>query len=353
MEHLEVLNLKQWFLLQKRDLPWRNNASPYAVWVSEVMLQQTQVAVVIPYFTRWMERFPTIPILAKTPIEEVLKAWEGLGYYSRARNLHEGARYVVDRHAGELPTTGAELKKIKGLGPYTVGAILNFAFHQRAAAVDGNVLRVLARYYCLDDDICKPKTVKKIQNLAYGLLPEQEPWLVSEALIELGATICSRQPKCLQCPLKASCKGFLTGRSQELPIKSAKSVTHSLFRTVAIVICQDHVLINQREQGKVMADLFEFPYFEMIGPEESLTQQQKRVKKGLNINAQWQQTLPEVKHSFTKYRALLFPQLYIAKTLEKIEGFEWHPLDSLHQLPFSSGHRRILANLSDILPARN
>jgi len=342
MKDDQVLQLKEWFLLQRRDLPWRENASPYAVWVSEVMLQQTQVAVVIPYFMRWMERFPSVAALARAPVEDVLKVWEGLGYYARARNLHEGARYVVQHYNGELPSTDAELSKIKGLGPYTVGAILNFAFRKKATAVDGNVLRVLARYYCLDDDICKPKTVKKIQALTYALLPDQEPWIVSEALIELGATICSRTARCQECPLRATCKGFLSGKSGELPVKSAKTAATPLFRSVAVVICKGHVLVRKGEKGKIMADLFEFPYFEMDHAEESPKRQQEMATVKLGMPLKWQRTLPEVKHSFTRYRALLIPQLYEAKRLQAVNGYEWHPFGSLQQLPFSSGHRRIL-----------
>lgn len=348
MKYQQVLQLKEWFLFQRRDLPWRENASPYAVWVSEVMLQQTQVAVVIPYFMRWMEQFPSIHALACAPVEEVLKAWEGLGYYARARNLHEGARYVVEHYAGELPSTEIELKKIKGLGPYTVGAILNFAFRKKAAAVDGNVLRVLARYYCLEDDICKPKTVRKIQALTYDLLPDQEPWIVSEALIELGATLCSRTPKCLDCPLHESCTGFLSGKSGDLPVKSAKAATTALFRSVAIIVCKGHVLISKGAKGKIMADLFEFPYFEMIHPQQSLEEQKEAIAEKFGINLQWERSLPEIKHSFTRYRALLIPQLYKTKKLQEINGFEWHPIEGLRQLPFSSGHRRLLSSLLDV-----
>jgi A/G-specific adenine glycosylase len=183
MQTCEVEKLRSWFLSQRRDLPWRENTTPYAVWVSEIMLQQTQVAVVIPYFQRWMDKFPTICSLAAASIEEVIKEWEGLGYYARARNLHAGAQYVVKNHAGELPETEAELRKIKGLGDYTIGAIRSFAFNHKAATVDGNVLRVLARYYGISDDISKMKSVKKFQGLAQSLLPEIEPWIISESLM--------------------------------------------------------------------------------------------------------------------------------------------------------------------------
>lgn len=341
----EIEKLKEWFLSQRRDLPWRENPSPYAVWVSEVMLQQTQVSVVIPYFLQWMERFPTIKALATASVEEVVKQWEGLGYYSRARNLHEGARYIVENYAGELPCSESELRKIKGLGPYTVGAILGFAFRQKAAAVDGNVLRVLSRFYALLDDISKTKTVKSIQKMAHDLLPDEEPWVISEALIELGATICTRTPKCSQCPLKAGCQGFLTGKAHELPVKSAATAVTPLFRAVAVIVSKGHVLVRQGEKGKVMADLYEFPYFEMKNAETDVEYHTKQVKAELKLQVDWQQSFPSVKHSFTRYRALLIPNLFHANKQVSINGFEWHSFESLKTLPFSSGHRRILNHL--------
>lgn len=345
MESREVKNLKAWFLSQRRDLPWRDNPTPYAVWVSEVMLQQTQVAVVIPYFLRWMEKFPSIEALAKASLEEVVKEWEGLGYYSRARNLHEGARFVLEKHCGILPSNEKQLKEIKGLGDYTVGAILGFAFHQKAAAVDGNVLRVLSRYYSITDDICKSKTVQAIRQKTLDLLPEIEPWFVSEALIELGATVCSRTPKCHTCPLNHSCKAFLEGKAHELPVKSIKIATIPLFRAVAVISCKGKFLVGKGASGKVMADLFEFPYFEMDNSDLDLESHGNWLKSEYKLETEWKRELPQVKHSFTRYRALLLPQLYTIEKISDVKGFEWHTLESLKKLPFSSGHRRILANL--------
>jgi len=336
-----LAKLKTWFLSQQRDLPWRNHPIPYAVWISEVMLQQTQVAVVIPYFERWMRRFPSILDLAGASIEEVLKEWEGLGYYARARNLHAGARYVVDHYQGELPSSAEKLKKIKGLGPYTIGAILNFAFHQRIPAVDGNVLRVLARYYGIADDICKPKAIKQIYSLTETLLPEKEPWVISEALIELGATICGRQPKCVQCPLNKQCQAHLKGLTDVLPFKAPRMPTTVLHRSVAIIHNGKEILISRGVKGKVMQDLYEFPYFEKT----TTASLHEQIKERFEIDVQQQQVLPEVKHSFTRYRAHLFPCLFKTDTRKNIEGHEWASFQLLEQYPFSSGHRRIVNSL--------
>lgn len=349
MNALDLKKLKYWFLAQRRDLPWREDPSPYAVWVSEVMLQQTQVSVVIPYFLRWMRRFPTIESLAKAPVEAVLKEWEGLGYYSRARNLHQGARYVAEHHHGVLPNSAEALKLIKGLGDYTVGAILSFAFHQRAAAVDGNVLRVLARYYCIHEDICQGKVQKKVKSLATELLPQKEPWVISEALIELGATICMRKPKCHECPLSGNCQAFIKGEADKLPIKGAQAAVTPLFRLVPVIACGNRLLIGRGEQGKVMADLFQFPYFDVAHAGHDLEEQKAiikaKLKKSFSLSAEWKRELPQVKHSFTRYRACLMPHLYAMTKEKEIDGFEWMDIEQLKQVPFSSGHRRIFGDL--------
>ena len=346
MNQTNLSFLQKWFLLQRRELPWRQipAPSPYAVWVSEVMLQQTQVAVVVPYFERWMQRFPTIESLAKAPIEEVIKEWEGLGYYSRARNLHNGAQHVLENFGGVLPASAEALQKIKGLGPYTVGAILNFAFHQRVPAVDGNVQRVITRYNNITDDICKSKTIKEIYQAVESILPEQEPWIISEALIELGATICGRRPRWSECPLKNGCKGYLSGNADQLPVKSVKTTTTLLYRSVAVIIANHHVLVRQGAKGKVMADLYEFPYFEHDEAVVSQKETTKQIGKKLGLKVCWDQKLPEVQHSFTRYRATLFPSIYKTSDDEilAIEDHEWHSIKSLGSLPFSSGHRRIL-----------
>lgn len=342
-------SLQEWFLSQQRDFPWRENPSPYAVWVSEVMLQQTQASVVTPYFLRWMKRFPTIKALANASIEEVLKEWEGLGYYSRARHLHAGARYVVENHEGQLPHDAHALKKIKGLGAYTIGAILSFAFHQKQAAVDGNVLRVLTRFYALTDDISKQTTVKKIQEMAQNLLPEEEPWVVVEALIELGATICSRSPKCTQCPLRAGCAAHKQGLANELPIKSVKTAVTQLHRAVALITHCDQILVKQEKEGNIMADLYEFPYFEMELPDADPTTVSQWLREKLEIDTSWNGTLQQVKHSFTRFRATLFPHIFTTYQTKNVSGYQWLPIQQLTQLPFSAGHRRILASFTQTI----
>lgn len=337
--------LKAWFLRQRRDLPWRNNPSPYAVWVSEVMLQQTQVSVVIPYFERWMQVFPTIHDLAKADLDTVIKIWEGLGYYSRARNLHQGARYIVDNYDAILPNSAEKLQKIKGLGPYTIGAILSFAFHQRKAAVDGNVTRVIARFNGFSDEISKASSIKQIHDLTERFLPEKEPWVISEALIELGAIVCSRKPKCFECPLNQGCKAFLAGTAEQLPYKSAKTVITQIHRAVAIVSCQDEVLIHRGSKGKIMSDLHEFPYFDMPAPLSDPQIMTQWLHNQFHLTAFWQNSLKEVGQSFTRYKAQLYPQSFKTNEQLHVEGHQWIHKKKLKDLAFSSGHKRILAQI--------
>lgn len=337
--------LKKWFLSSKRDLPWRQNPTPYAVWISEVMLQQTQVAVVIPYFNRWMQAFPSIEALAIASLEEVIKAWEGLGYYSRARHLHQGAQYLVEHCQGELPADEKELKKIKGLGHYTIGAILSFAFHQKKAAVDGNVLRVLARYFQIEEDIAKTSTIKKLRDFAESILPDEESWISSEALIELGATICSRKAICQECPLKSNCQSYLHGLSDKLPIKTKAIKTQYLYRAVAIVKCGDYFLVKKGKKGEIMSDLYEFPFFEVSQEGITLKKLQENIKLHWNLTVHLLQSLSSIEHGFTRYQARLDPCVFNCLEMSPVKDLEWLDTKSLKQKAFSSGHRRIFQSL--------
>ncbi len=333
--------LRRWFINNQRDFPWRQHPTPYAVWVSEVMLQQTRASVVIPYFERWMALFPTIQQLSEASLEAVIKAWEGLGYYSRARNLHEGAKYVVEHFGGCLPEEEELLQRIKGLGPYTIGAIRSFAFHKRAPAVDGNVMRVMARYHDLHEDISKSRTVVQLRELTYDSLPEKDPHLVMEGLIELGATLCGKQPLCLQCPLNESCKGFANGTAQQLPIKKKPPATEFLSRAVALIRYGDFLLVKKCLKGEIMSDLHEFPYIEQVDPARVMLEFHQKFGQITFVR-----TLPQVQHSFTRYRVTLTPYCFVHTEREEISGFFWHPASHLHELPFSSGHRRLLELLS-------
>jgi A/G-specific adenine glycosylase len=334
--------LNSWFNQSKRELPWRENPSPYAVWVSEVMLQQTQVAVVVPYFLRWMDRFPTVQALADASLDEVIKMWEGLGYYSRARNLHQGAKMVVEHFQGKIPDNAKDLISIKGIGDYTVGAILSFAFHQRISAVDGNVIRVLTRFLRIEEDIAKPRVVKQLRETLQKMLPEEESWVFNEALIELGATICQKKPKCGSCPLNLTCESFSANVAEQLPYKSSKTQIEALYRIVALLECSGHFLVRRVAKGEIMSDLHEFPYFDAppLGIDEKAVQQKMQKEFGLQTSVK--AALPNVSHSFTRFRVKLYPYHLVAKSFKAIPGYQWIEFEEMQKLAFSSGHRKVL-----------
>lgn len=339
-----VKQLRPWFLKNKRDLPWRKAPSPYHVWISEVMLQQTQVNVVIDYYNRWLKQFPTVQKLAEAPLEEVLKCWEGLGYYSRAKNLHKGAKYIVENFNGSLPEKKEELLQIPGLGPYTVGAIRSFAFHQRAAAVDGNVMRVLTRLHAIDENICTSKTQKKLWQMAEEMLPKEKPWEISEALIELGALICKKKPLCSSCPLKAHCKAYQTQTAENYPVKSKSIPITYLYRTVAVIQNGKKILIRKVPEGEIMGGLHEFPFIETPSEEDLVD----AFFETFQIPLTPLKRLKPVKHSFTRFQVHLDPYIMVTKQSRTPSDYFWISLDEIRKLPFSSGHRKILDLLHTI-----
>lgn len=341
MQKFPIDLLKEWFVANKRILPWRENPTPYRVWISEVMLQQTQVSVVIPYFERWMNAFPTIEALATSSLENVLKHWEGLGYYSRARNLQLGAQKIVAEYAGELPNSPEALSAIPGIGPYTCGAVLSFAFKQKAAAIDGNVLRVLSRFLACDEEIDLPHVKKRLQKYAQGILPQEEPWLVSEGLIELGALVCAKKPVCGTCPLQESCGAFRHQLQHLLPKKKARPACIELVRQVALIRCGEYYAVHKGIKGKLMADLYEFPFLEVEHGEVT-----HQFEKAWNMELNYKKALTTQQHSFTRYRAHLFPHVLETKT--PMGMYLWKTIDEMRQLPFSSGHKRILQELHSI-----
>ncbi|AIQ50543.1 A/G-specific adenine glycosylase [Paenibacillus sp. FSL R7-0331] len=259
-------NLLEWYKVQKRNLPWRRHRNPYYIWISEIMLQQTRVDTVIPYFNRFIERFPTVESLADAPEEDVLKCWEGLGYYSRARNLQHAAKQVKDQYGGEVPNDRDAVFSLKGVGPYTAGAILSIAFNRPEPAVDGNVMRVLSRYFLLEDDIAKVPTRVKMERLAAELIPEGEASHFNQALMELGALICTpKSPRCLICPVMEHCAARLAGCETSLPVKTKAKPPRPEERLAALITGSgEHagkVLIRQRPQSGLLARMWELPHW--------------------------------------------------------------------------------------------
>jgi A/G-specific adenine glycosylase len=345
----DLHKLVLWFCQERRDLPWRRSSSSYAVWISEVMLQQTQVSVVIPYFNRWMERFPNVESLAAATLDDVIKLWEGLGYYSRARNLHIAALQIVGQWAGDLPRTQEELLAIKGMGPYTANAVRAFAFGDRCVAVDGNVARVGARYLGISESTSKAAVRRQIAHELELGLPEVSPQLAAEGLIELGATLClPRNPQCTKCPLQAGCYANETGRQAEFPMTEKRAETILLRRLVVVVGSNGHLLLRRGEEGKVMAGLYEFPYFDWDEREPTQADAIGRVWQAYHFEPLSCSPLTPVQHSFTRYRAQLLPWYLEIATPREMKGFEWHSIEVCNRLPFSSGHRKLLRQVTAI-----
>jgi len=326
--------LHLWFQTAKRSLPWRENPTPYRVWVSEIMLQQTRASVVVAYFERWMQQFPDVETLARAPLEQVIKAWEGLGYYSRARNMHAAAREIVKNHEGRVPESREKLLQLPGLGSYTAGAILSFGFRQRAAAVDGNVTRVMCRYAWIDERVDRGATKKKIEAVTEQFLDEKEPWVTAEALIELGATVCTPRPKCGECPLRVGCEAFRRNAADALPLLAERAKTVQLRRTVLVIESGEFVLVKKNTEA-LMRDLWEFPFVEG----------NKIPKTWMRVPLHLEHRLQTVKHSFTRFSATLFPVCFRTPKRLPVEGFTWVKLSELTTLPFSSGHRKIVEEL--------
>ncbi|MEI4770163.1 A/G-specific adenine glycosylase [Psychrobacillus sp. FJAT-51614] len=256
--------LVSWFEEEKRDLPWRKTKDPYKIWVSEVMLQQTKVDTVIPYYERFISKYPSLESLASADEEELLKEWEGLGYYSRARNLQAGVKEVVEDYGSIVPSTRKEISKLKGVGPYTAGAVLSIAYSVPEHAVDGNVMRVLSRLLLIKEDIAKPKTKKVFEEAVMELIDRENPSSFNQGLMELGAVICTpTKPKCLLCPVREYCTAFFEGMQEELPVKTINKKT-KIHKMKAVVIEEDgKILLEKRPSKGLLANMWQFPMVEL------------------------------------------------------------------------------------------
>lgn len=254
-------NLLRWYRASHRQLPWRSSISAYRTWVSEIMLQQTRVEAVIPYFERFLYVLPTLSDLASAPDDLLHKLWEGLGYYSRVRNMKKCAQVCVERYGGELPSSYEELRKLPGIGPYTAGAIASIAFHERVAAVDGNVLRVFSRILANEEDICKEATKKHYQTYVGDFLPDSADMRdFNQAVMELGALICApnKEPACMRCPIACQCKAYQRGIQQELPIKSGKKARRIEEHTVLVFLKEGRIALCQRPDKGLLANMYGF-----------------------------------------------------------------------------------------------
>lgn len=295
--------LLRWYEKNKRNLPWRKTRDPYTVWVSEIMLQQTQVSTVIPYFERFMERFPTVKKLAGAAEEEVLALWSGLGYYRRAKLLHGGAKKVVQEFGGRLPQDVAQLRELPGIGAYTAGAVASIAFGKAEPLVDGNVVRVLSRVFALKGHAKENKLQKLIWDHAAELLPKKNPGDFNQALMELGATVCrAALPSCAQCPVADLCRAYRTGRPEDFPEPAPSHKTVRLKRMVAVCRQSGKILLVRRRESRWFQGLWELPhdfFADSPNPYQGLT---KFLNRSLGISLKTPQEIRPTEHSITHHR---------------------------------------------------
>lgn len=255
--------LLDWYQRHKRALPWRETTDPYLIWLSEVILQQTRVAQGLPYYQRFAETYPTVQDLAAAPEDEVLRLWQGLGYYSRARNMHHTARQIVEQYGGEFPDRYSELLKLRGVGNYTAAAIASFAFREKVAVLDGNVFRVLARVFGLSEDIAVPASRKVFQQLADQLIPADAPDTFNQAIMEFGAIQCTPlMPDCLFCPLQQTCFAFNHGLVQELPVKAKAKAARPRFFHYMVFELEGNYYLRKRLGGDIWEGLYDFYLYE-------------------------------------------------------------------------------------------
>jgi A/G-specific adenine glycosylase len=354
MTELEQIadRILSWYARAKRDLPWRNTRNPYFIWVSEVMLQQTQVDTVIPYYHRFLKQFPTIETLAKASLQEVLKAWENMGYYARARHLHAAAREIVERRGGKIPKTCDELIGLPGIGTYTASAILSFAFDMKFPTVDGNAQRVLCRLYAIQKPIDLSNTQSEIHALAAKMIPSEDPASFNHGIMELGATICRpRNPLCHTCPVGDLCIAFQKGLQEAIPIRrERKPLPHKDMTAAVVRDKRGRLLIVQRPDQGLLGGLWKFPGGAR-GPDETLQQGlRRRVRDELGIRIKVGEALTSVDHAYTHFRITLHA-FQCARRNGKpraigCDKVQWVRTERLDDFPFSRADRKVIEALA-------
>lgn len=332
--------LLRWYSLYKRDLPWRHTRDPYRIWVSEIMLQQTQVATVIPYYERWLKIFPTLASLAQASLSRALELWAGLGYYRRVRMLHQAVQLLQKKSGGKVPRTAQELRSLPGIGRYTAGAIASIAWGEKTPVLDGNVIRILSRIFAIPQSVDHPATLKKLWGLAGALLPDKDPGDLNQALMELGATLCfPLTPQCVRCPVNKICTAHQKGKELSYPIRAQKDLYEKL-RMASLVVRNSRNQVwleKQPEQGR-WGGLWMFPFWS----------NKKELVEEIRGTGLKPVLFLKVPHAFTKYRVIL--EVYGAEckkglTLNRRKG-KWFAVPKLNRMALPSPHKKIAQALS-------
>ena len=344
--------LTEWYSANHRDLPWRKTKNSYHIWVSEVMLQQTQVNTVLPYYQKFLQRFPDIKHLARASLQEVLKAWEGLGYYARARNLRSAAGMVFDQYGGAVPQSWQDFRKLPGVGDYIAGAVLSIAFDKPYPVVDGNVKRVLSRLFAMEAAVNKSTSNKIYQTAAANILDNRRPGIFNQALMELGATVCKPQnPLCDTCPVQTQCQAYQSNRTAEFPRKLKKSPTPQYRIAVGVVFKNGRVLITRRKDDGLLGGLWEFPGGKIRNGEKPEAACIREIKEEVNLTVGIDTHLCKVKHAYTHFKILMdvFCCSYASGRV-KLKGpvdFRWIELDELETYPLPKANHKFLPQLNE------
>ena len=345
--------LLAWFARNARDLPWRHTADPYAVWLSEVMLQQTQVETVRPYFERFLRELPTISALAGAPEHEVLRLWEGLGYYRRARRLHRAAQVIRDEHAGRFPREPEAVRRLPGIGRYTAGAILSIAFDQRQPILEANSARLLSRLLAYDGDPASPGGQRLLWTAAEALLPQRGVGRFNQALMELGSQVCRpRSPDCEQCPAAMLCRARIEGRQAQIPARKIKPPLEAVHEAAVVVFRRGRVLLLQWPTGRRWAGLWDFPRFAVCGrrPADIHRELVENVRRLTGVCVRPGPHLKTLRHGVTRFRITL--DCYAAEFLsgrhlsEKHLPIRWLRPAELGGYPLSSTGRKLAGLLA-------
>jgi A/G-specific adenine glycosylase len=336
--------LLDWYQKNKRAMPWRDHPNPYAVWVSEIMLQQTRVETVIPYFKKWMKLFPSIKALAKADEQAVLNAWEGLGYYSRARNLHKAAKITVEKFGGELPRNLDDLRSLPGIGRYTVGAIASMAFKMDEPTLDGNLRRVFSRLYDVDEFADSPAGEKILWELAAQNLPKGQAGDYNQALMDLGATIClPKNPRCLLCPLMELCEARQNGTQESRPVLKPKKRVPQYINAAAVIIERGRVLLSQRPSNGLLGGMWEFPNARVEDdPASGLV---KVINAAYRLKVRRKEALGIVQHAYTHFKVTVHAFRCASVSIPKDKNLKWVKLSDLNHYPMGKIDRQIAGKL--------
>jgi len=344
-------NLMQWYDLNRRDLPWRRTTDPYRIWVSEVMLQQTQVDTVIPYYDRFLKLFPGLTTRAVADLNDVLKAWEGLGYYARARSLKQATSVVLTEHKGRVPENEDDFRALPGVGDYIGAAVLSIAFRKPFAVVDGNVKRVLARLLLIDEPVNNAKSHKTFSAAAEYLLARREPHLFNQAMMELGALICRpRNPVCGPCPLQRFCRAYDEKQIDCFPRRIQKAKIPLYPIAAGVVYKKDRFLITRRKPEGLLGGLWEFPGGKILKGETPEAACLREIREEVNLNVEVTEHLTTVKHAYTHFKIIMdvFVCRYVKGRirLNGPDDFRWISIGQTDAYPFPKATLKALPHLS-------